>query len=267
MELLGKLKSLIENFNFFNGNTINSNNDNRKLDLHIHLPESHEYTAKELQEAKEQLKPILDEAKEYLLSSNKATETLAVIDEYSSGDKDSDAKKFIRESIPERDKATWFSSLILREQFVQGNLDEVARLKTQIVSTQQDRGNNIANLCTAGYLESLIMPLHQYLVVEKGNEELFFELYKTIVIDFPFAVFASHNKTESALKTEILNKIGLVKKYGWKKVSVHGIGEENVKKIQKISLQVEEECGEVQSVDVNSHESKGKIITVSFEIK
>ena len=97
MELLGKLKSLIENFNFFNGNTINSNNDNRKLDLHIHLPESHEYTAKELQEAKEQLKPILDEAKEYLLSSNKATETLAVIDEYSSGDKDSDAKKFIRE--------------------------------------------------------------------------------------------------------------------------------------------------------------------------
>lgn len=111
------------------------------------------------------------------------------------------------------------------------------------------------------------MPLYNFLVEEKGDEQLFLRIYETIVTEFPFAVFVSQEKSLKKLQAEVKTKIAMVKKYGWKKVSVHGIGENNVKKIMEIALEIQKQSKDFTSVDISSFESQGKIVTVAFNLK
>lgn len=111
------------------------------------------------------------------------------------------------------------------------------------------------------------MPLYKFLVSEKGNEQLFLTIYETIVMEFPFAVFVSQGRGLKDLQSEVKTKIDMVRNYGWKKVSVHGIGESNVKKIMEIAMEIQKENKDLKSVDISSFESQGKIVTVAFNLK
>lgn len=236
------------------------------MEFHIHIPEDGKVGAKQLSEAAETVKMILTKDKDYLFGTGRAQENLRTIDNYQHTSSDIESRDFVRNCIPESDKAVWFSSLMLRSEFQQGHTDEVIRLKSQIVIAQGNRGKNIANLCSAGYLESLIMPLYRLLVTDNDDRQHFFDIYQTIITDYPFAVFVSVARTTNEIKKEIIEKIQIVKRYGWDRVAVHGIGRENVRRIQRLTLQIESECENVLGSDVNSHQSNGEIITVTFRV-
>lgn len=262
------LKSLIDKFNFISGNKVNSGNDNRQYNLHFYLPDNKVPPKEQIQEATKIIKGFLAKENGKFLGSTPQSQTnLNLIGQYNEEDKDLEIKKFIQKNLPLRDRSIWYSALILREQFSKGNKDEVNRLKTEMSISNPERGGNIANLCSAGYLESHIIPLHKYLVVEKCNESLFFKIYETIVAEFPFTVFVSSERTPKDIKSEVETKIELVRKYGWERVSVHGIGEANVKKIMEIAMELQKDNKNLKTVDISSFESQGKIVTVAFNLK
>ncbi len=269
------LKSIIGKLPLLNNNNINSNNDSHddnrsvKIDIHINLPENREVPIKEIEEATKVMKQVLEQSTPdgYLMSNPQSKDALKLIGSYDNISQKDASRKFVEENIPQYDRSLWFSALILKEEFKKGDNDTVGQLKHQISTASPGRGNNIANLCSAGYLESHIVPLYQYLVIENGQQTLFVEIYETIVMEFPFAVFVSAERSIDEIEEEIVTKIKLVKKYGWVKVSVHGIGETNVSKIREIIPMVEKECAEIKSTDISSYESKGKIVAVNFNLK
>lgn len=259
------IKSLIDKFNFISGNKINS--DNKNFHLHIHLPDNNKVPEEQITEATKAIKKVFTQGQGFFGTTPQSQSNIQLIDKYLKEDNDAEARGFIQEKIPQEDRSIWYSALILREQFSLGNKDEVNRLKTEMSISNPEKGRNIANLCSAGYLESHIMPLYNYLVNEKGNEELFLKIYKTIIVEFPFAVFVSQERSVENIQVEVKTKLDMVKKYGWEKVSVHGIGETNVKKITEIAVEFQKNNADLKSVDISSFESQGKIVTVAFNLK
>lgn len=261
------LKSLVDKFSFISGNKVNSDNDNRQIHLHFHLPNDKKIPEDQITEATKVIQKILIQKKGFLGTTTQSQANLQLIDQYSKENKDVEAREFIQKKLPQKDRSIWYSALILKEQFSKGDKNEVNRLKTEMSISNPGRGGNIANLCSAGYLESHIMPLYKFLVSEKGNEQLFLTIYETIVMEFPFAVFVSQGRGLKDLQSEVKTKIDMVRNYGWKKVSVHGIGESNVKKIMEIAMEIQKENKDLKSVDISSFESQGKIVTVAFNLK
>lgn len=260
LNVFNKLKSLARDIKGII--KINSNNDNRTINLTINVT-ANTTDKKLIDETRKTLKDIIDDSPKFLFSNEKTIESRKLIDGYLGDNSDNPSKIFIRTNIPISDKSIWYSALILRDEFNKGHNETVSRLKQQLTSSQMERGRNIANLCSAGYLETLIIPLYNA-AKEKGDINVFYQIYETIVVGYPFAVFVSSNKPYQEIKDEVISKVKHVKSYGWKKVSVHGIGEENVKTIQKIAVEIREECPEITNTDIVS---QGKIITVSITIE
>src|SRR5260221_403756 len=262
MDLLSNLKSLIGKVHFSNVIQINSHNDNRQITLNVTVPIGANISTESIEKFRAAFqKLVADKNINFLATTSNTTDTLQLIADYEKSTDDRDLRKFIKEKLPSKDKSLWFSALILRQKFSQGEVDTVNHLKREMNSANPPRGGNIANLCSAKYLESHILPLYQFLVEENKNQQLFLEIYETIVLEFPFAVFVSQHRSDKAIKEEIMKKITTVKKYGWKKVAVHGIGEENVRKIMRVTVEIEtENTLEISSTDVNSHRSNGKTI-------
>lgn len=141
---------------------------------------------------------------------------------------------FFRGKIPSGDINILRSSLFLKSQLDTRGPTE--RLKEDIVQKYGERGRNIANLCSAGYYEEYIKPLFEknVLLSDENSLKKFWDIYEIIVTQFPIAIFVSKNLTSQKLKTEILEKIKLNKKYGIGYLNIHGIGGENVDKISEI---------------------------------
>lgn len=265
--IIKKMESIVKTGNILSGFKINSDNKTQEINFHVHVLENGKVSEAELANISQQLRPQFKQVSQFLFETPKAQANITRIKEYSiDNDIDQYSKNFVRENIPERDKATWFTSLILRDAFRKGKMDEVQRIKDQVRDTQGERGNNITNLCSANYLETLIIPLYKLLVEDRGDKSKFLEIYETIVVDFPFAVFVASNTTLEEVKAEIIEKIHTVRMYGWYRVSVHGIGSENVKRIQKLALEIQNENDDVAGVDINSHQSSGTIVTVTLTV-
>ncbi len=143
---------------------------------------------------------------------------------------------------------------ILRAAFVIKELHEkhqpVGKLKLDIMQRYGKRGSNISNLCTAGYFNSIIKPLYQAMVLSSNfTQEQFLEKYNVIVDQYTFAVFVSSRMSEDVTKNNILRKIKLNKKYGIHEMNVHGIGIENVLKINKVLYKINKEIQWPAEVD------------------
>jgi hypothetical protein len=66
----------------------------------------------------------------------------------------------------------------------------------------------------------------------------FLERFEVIVTQYTFAVFVSATRDKKDIKKEILDKIELNRKYGIKKLNIHGIGEYNVQRIKEILSEI-----------------------------
>lgn len=139
----------------------------------------------------------------------------------------------LRKIAPPKDIPIWESALYIRGVYEQdGN---VGALKQTLKYRFGDRGGNIANLCTAGYLESVIFPIFDELSKRPDfTQNDFDSQYETIVTMYPFAVFVAQPSSEDEVLQEIKEKIDLNKNYGVSTLNIHTIGKSNIKKVNSV---------------------------------
>lgn len=136
--------------------------------------------------------------------------------------------------IPSHDLNIWRAALYLKTIDITGDRDKTNELKCEIMQKHGDKGKNIANLCTTNYLEEFLIPLSKSLDEQIDNksdaDRKFEKIYRHIVKELPFTVFVNKNETYLQIKNEIMTK----KKYGFKFINIHGMGYDNISKIQKV---------------------------------
>ncbi|MFH0888242.1 MAG: hypothetical protein V1871_03440 [Planctomycetota bacterium] len=224
---------------------INSNNQSKKVEidssntLNVNLDKLNPTE-------KEQIKLILHDAIEenvILLQdkSKKAIEDFNVIDQST---EIQSILSFLRPLIPSSDIIIWREALYLRKHFLDENHTDVMRLKMEICQKFGDRGKNIANLCTASYLEDYLIPFHEELSASLQNDkeikEKFGAIYSNIVENLPFTIFVGRQTKEEEIGKNILDKMEQNLKYGLKFFNIHGIGKNNVNKIKETVTEIEE---------------------------
>ena len=227
MKLISK-KPLI-NIKINSGNVTDSNKEyrynERENKLEIFLDNmSHE--------RKEELKPIIIEAidvdKKQLLEETVA-ECLNRIREYNkSPGEDKRIKNFFKDIIPPSDYEALEASLYLRREFSKREDESnIKKLKKDIQDKFGERGNNITNLCTAGYFEGFLEPLYN-----DTTKDLFKEIYEQVVGKGILTVFVYKDMNENEIIIQIKNKIKISRRYGMPFIHIHGIGKTNIQKIK-----------------------------------
>lgn len=234
-----KLKKLLEvnnvRINFNNNSLINITKDshNNRFDEktgHYYDPDSrilHLHIDKVPIDIKNALQPT---TKEFIKEGHKLLEIkarclLERLYQYNKNNPDKNILAFFEEIIPKDDYEALNSALFLRSQFKEGKGDIIS-LKADIRSRFGDRGNNISNLCTAGYFEEFLMPLYN------SSKDEFARLYEVIISRSIMAVFVHKRMELENIPNEITLKLELCKKYGIKFIHIHGIGKFNIEKIK-----------------------------------
>lgn len=151
--------------------------------------------------------------------------------------------------ISEDDFESLEASLYLRKRFSEKK--DVKGLKEGIRKRFGDRGNNIANLCTAGYFEKFLMPLYN------SSKKDFEKIYEVVISKSAMAIFVHSQMEENEITTELNKKIELSKKYGLDFIHIHGIGDKNINTIKKW---IEENKDLLDFLNKNIFEKEGIII-------
>lgn len=263
--LFPQLKSLI---NIEVHITSKSNNTN-KVDYNdlskratINLPN---LTPEDKQELKNIL-PVALEEKAILLKA----ESKEIVNDFRAEDKSEQTQKILNlliHLVPPEDIIIWRASLYLRKLFQEGKTKDIAGLKWQISQKYGTHGSNIANLCTAGYLEDFLLPSYNELNESTKDKEQskvkFRALYQTIVEDLPFTIFVCYKMKEEEIEQTILNKVDQNLKYGLKFFNIHGIGKVNIRKIKETITKIEEK----QILANKTITEENNIIFVKLEFK
>jgi hypothetical protein len=147
--------------------------------------------------------------------------------------------EFFKGKIPATDHEILRAAYIIKQIYEMHS--PVNKLRNDLLYRYGKRGINISNLCTAGYFTTLIKPLYEEMAaLPDFSLEKFQERYNVLVEQYPFAVFVSSRDEYQTVKTEILNKIERNKKYGIKRLNIHGIGRSNVTKIQEVLHEIKD---------------------------
>lgn len=115
-------------------------------------------------------------------------------------------------------------SLFLRNEFKHHH--PINSLKQDIILRYGERGNTISNLCTAGYFEETMIPLYN------SDPKEFWTYYDLALNKGITALFVNHSMTIDKVGDEIKRRLESGKLYGLKYIHIHGIGDENIKKIK-----------------------------------
>lgn len=170
--------------------------------------------------------------------------------------------EFFKSRLSQEDMVLLQSCLYLRTVF--NNDGDYAVLKSQIVERYHGRGASVSNLCTAGYFESLIIPMFQEL--ERNGSlpnEVFRAIYDDIVVNYPFAVFINQRMNSDEVEAMIMKKIEANKKNGTPRLNIHGIGERNIEVILKILTEIEKKS----KIARKKIDQSGKVIIVKLEFE
>jgi hypothetical protein len=131
---------------------------------------------------------------------------------------------FFHEAITKEDLEALEAALYLRKKFLEKC--DIRYLKQDIRTRFGDRGNHIANLCTAGYFENFFMPLYN------SSRENFEKIYEVVVSKSAMAIFVNSQMNDIEIADKIKRKLEISKKYGLKFLHIHGIGELNIRTIR-----------------------------------
>lgn len=133
---------------------------------------------------------------------------------------------FFKGIIDDEDYQALELSYFLRSDFLSDG-NNVNRYKRDIRNQFGKRGNNIANLCTAGYFEELLIPMY--------NEapESFDSVYELLVVQEAFTLFIHGGMKPADITSRLRNKIELAKRYGLSYFMIHSKGKRNEKTITK----------------------------------
>lgn len=237
MNFLEKLKSIInfespkkiENVRFLSFDNKNKKyeyHDNRVLNININSSDE-----KMLLMIKELLKSFKEEGGILLEDRTKQ-----IFEDVSSVSKDKENERlldFFKGILPVQDIEILRASLIIRSLY--NKKQNISYLKEGLIMRYGERGNNISNLCTAGYFETIIKPLYDHMYSETDFYlNKFLNRYEVIVTQYPFAVFVGKSMSYEELTKEVFNKMIAGKKYGSTFVNIHGIGTRNIELINKL---------------------------------
>ena len=256
-----ELRELLKDVNikFFSDN---------KNEIHHHYDQSSKIlniNAAQLdQKQKEHLKVELRSAinADYTIIENEATDR---VNDFKKEEKSSDYQKvvdFFKNKVSLLDLEIIRAALYIRRCF--RRRENIDTLKWDVSQKHGQRGNNIVNLCTAGYFEDYLMPFFD-LVSENAVDEQealreFDILFNTIVIGLPFTIFVCYKMNVDEVKSIIMDKVKKNLKYGLKFLNIHGIGIQNIKKIHETILELEETIKIKKSIN-----EKNNIIFVRLE--
>lgn len=202
------------------------NNDNRKI-FQININDTRTIDQSHIKDA---IRKAVQNNND-LLIEDESEKTLKAIT--ASEESNNNILNYFYGKIPSGDYSILRAALFLKSQFDDGK--PVDRLKRDIVDKYGERGKNISNLCTAGYFETVIKPLYEEMVKTTDDPSTkFIETYEVIIAQYPFAIFVNKMMSVDELKKVILGKITRNKKYGINYLRIHGIGEDNVRKISQI---------------------------------
>jgi len=141
----------------------------------------------------------------------------------------------LRGCLPDGDMPILRASLLLRSAFVSGEKigGKTAKdLKDDIRFRYGDRGNKIANMCTAGYFETLMIPCLKILKSSGKSEHEIKKELNFIIEESAFALFVHSHMKENDVCEKAKAKIESNKKAGKPYLNVHGIGSKNVMLVQ-----------------------------------
>jgi hypothetical protein len=171
-----------------------------------------------------------------LIIESDASQLLNDIVEVEKKEENTELLDFFRGKISNSDLEILRASLYVKDVFDRGDQRrQVAKLKEDIMLRYGYRGRNIVNLCTARYFTTLIKPLYLEMLNQPNfTPELFLDTFKTIVSQFPFAIFVNSRMTKEQLNAEFIAKMKRNKQYGIKKLNIHAIGDGNVAKIDYV---------------------------------
>lgn len=234
-EIKNNLETHIDNIIF----KIKKNNHSQKIEyndadkyIHINLTELSSDEKKEFgqiieMKVREEGKILLDEDDEILVKDIKFNERTP---------QNILLLNFFKDKIPNNDWDALRAATYIRKRFEDGTTmyKEVYKLKGDVIKKHGARGNNICNLCSAGYFENMLMPLYNEMMKLQFTCDDFLKRYNTIIEEEAFAIFVTYNMSISELQVLIEKKIRRNLNYGVKFVSIHGIGKKNVEKIKEV---------------------------------
>jgi len=126
---------------------------------------------------------------------------------------------------------------------------DVAQLKSQIVRNYGKRGANMANLCTANYFETWIIPLYKEIATTTADKMnaagKFREIFNTIIEELPRTVFVSQTMSSADLQKQAIYKLEKIKSYGTAFLSIHALGKANVNKVRSVLPVIEQQFPDI----------------------
>lgn len=127
--------------------------------------------------------------------------------------------------------------------FTNGEKTKAEQVKQEAILRYGELARNIINLYSTKYFETTIKPLYEILR-DSGDtefEDQFAEMYRIIVNEEIFTLFVSSGQTIEKTLQKLKEKILVNKQYGAYKINIHGINSENVSKIEKLIVEINDE--------------------------
>ncbi len=245
MSFLDALKTLGINIkggiHIFSGNNVVVNkNDNRKTYIDITKLDA-------LSLAK--LQAIIPEAVQQENAVVLEEKSKKLLDDFRSIDQQhKDMVDYFRGKIPATDIEILRAAIYLKSTLDQKR--PVAGIKEDLNYRYGQRGNNISNLYSAGYFESVIKPLYEEMKkLPDFSLEQFQKTYDKIVTQIPFAVFCNKSMTAEELKQIVIMKVKRNVRYGIRQLNIHGIGRGNADKVLKVVEELAPNLDEPPTID------------------
>jgi hypothetical protein len=155
-------------------------------------------------------------------------EVLNSFKEYSSHNEDSTTLEFFSKILSADDFSALKLSLYLRSQLAVHKNKDIRVYKEDIRDRFGERGNNIANLCTAGYFEMEFMPLYN-----EVTEEEFYKYYEIAVGKRARALFVNSGMDVADIEKAFEETLAKAIRYYMSEFRIHGKGNVNVSNIKK----------------------------------
>jgi hypothetical protein len=176
------------------------------------------------------------------------------------GTENKDILAYYSDKLPAADILILKASIYLKSVLKRGG--DTLPIKKDIVQRFGTRGRNISNLYSAGYFDNQIKDIYEQMQKEEGfDKQKFLKIYEYIVQSYPFAIFISRDMSRPDTLKSIKTKVESNKKYGFHYLNIHGIGSENIHKIEYSIEQLEKEI-KLTSKKITT---EGSIIAVRIE--
>lgn len=186
-----------------------------------------------IEKAKQGIRELVQE-KGYKLLEKSADDTIAEIKRNEEKPANQALLSTLREIVPATDIPIIRASLFLRKK-LEEKKKPLPDLKDQILLKYGQRGARVSNLISAGYYEELIIPIYNKMKIDAGFTRKDFEnIYETIIVESAYAVFVNAACATKALRKLIYKKIVSNKRYARNSVNIHGLGKNNVDKIEAV---------------------------------